>query len=38
MHFVPSMLKAFLAYPSNINTAALRLVFCSGEALPAGAG
>lgn len=32
-HFVPSVLKLFLAAP-KIETLPLRLVFCSGEALP----
>ncbi len=32
-HFVPSVLKLFLATP-KIETLPLRLVFCSGEALP----
>jgi amino acid adenylation domain-containing protein len=32
-HFVPSVLKLFLACP-RIETLPLRLVFCSGEALP----
>ncbi|MFE6774979.1 amino acid adenylation domain-containing protein [Streptomyces sp. NPDC057702] len=34
-HFVPSMLRAFLAEPTLPTTSALRAVVCSGEALPA---
>ena len=34
LHFVPSMLAAFLAVPASAGIA-LRAVFCSGEALPA---
>ena len=36
LHFVPSMLKAFLSYHCNDIPEALRMVFCSGEALPVG--
>ena len=36
IHFVPSMLKTFLDYQCNSIPQGLRLVFCSGEALPAG--
>ncbi|MFJ9113820.1 non-ribosomal peptide synthetase [Streptomyces sp. NPDC102283] len=36
-HFVPSMLAEFLATPALARAcSSLRLVFCSGEALPAG--
>lgn len=35
MHFVPSMLRAMLGTPDWANCQSLRLVFCSGEALPA---
>ncbi|MFJ6380973.1 amino acid adenylation domain-containing protein [Kitasatospora sp. NPDC092039] len=35
LHFVPAMLRAFLAtVPADTPPAALRLVLCSGEALP----
>ncbi|WP_173390853.1 non-ribosomal peptide synthetase, partial [Actinomadura litoris] len=34
MHFVPSMLEAFLAEPSAGRCGGLRYVVCSGEALP----
>ncbi|RJL21417.1 non-ribosomal peptide synthetase, partial [Bailinhaonella thermotolerans] len=34
MHFVPSMLTAFLAEPAAAGCDSLRRVFCSGEALP----
>lgn len=34
MHFVPSMLRRFLAEPGVAACTALRQVFCSGEALP----
>ncbi|WP_102418905.1 non-ribosomal peptide synthetase [Mycobacterium sp. 4858] len=34
MHFVPSMLRRFLAEPGVAACATLRRVFCSGEALP----
>nr|WP_237514660.1 non-ribosomal peptide synthase/polyketide synthase [Streptomyces sp. SID4945] len=34
-HFVPSMLRAFLAEPTVPGCASLRQVMCSGEALPA---
>jgi amino acid adenylation domain-containing protein len=34
-HFVPSMLRRFLAEPGVARCAGLRRVFCSGEALPA---
>ncbi|MYX24502.1 non-ribosomal peptide synthetase, partial [Streptomyces sp. SID8380] len=34
-HFVPSMLRAFLAEPTAPGCASLRRVVCSGEALPA---
>lgn len=34
IHFVPSMLKLFLDNPSAAKCTSLRLVFCSGEALP----
>ncbi|MFF2026911.1 AMP-binding protein [Streptomyces sp. NPDC058171] len=33
VHFVPSMLEAFLAEPSAVRCAGLRRVVCSGEAL-----
>ncbi|WP_427923869.1 non-ribosomal peptide synthase/polyketide synthase [Streptomyces sp. cg40] len=33
-HFVPSMLRAFLAEPSAAECTGLRQVMCSGEALP----
>ncbi|MEU7133045.1 amino acid adenylation domain-containing protein [Streptomyces sp. NPDC046261] len=35
VHFVPSMLKGFLAEPSAERCRSLRRVICSGEALPA---
>jgi pristinamycin I synthase-3/4 len=35
VHFVPSMLEAFLLEPEAAHCCALRHVFCSGEALPA---
>ncbi|MEO3869999.1 amino acid adenylation domain-containing protein [Nonomuraea sp. B12E4] len=35
VHFVPSMLRAFLADPDAAGCAGLRRVICSGEALPA---
>ncbi|GAA1000928.1 hypothetical protein GCM10009555_104660 [Acrocarpospora macrocephala] len=35
VHFVPSMLRAFLDEPTAAGCAALRRVMCSGEALPA---
>ncbi len=35
VHFVPSMLDAFLGEPSAGRCASLRRVFCSGEVLPA---
>jgi amino acid adenylation domain-containing protein len=35
VHFVPSMLRAFLENPRVARCAALRRVICSGEALPA---
>ncbi|MFC7615194.1 amino acid adenylation domain-containing protein [Actinokineospora soli] len=35
VHFVPSMLRAFLAEPTAADCDGLRLVVCSGEALPA---
>lgn len=35
MHFVPSMLRRFLAEPDAANCTGLRRVFCSGEALGA---
>lgn len=35
VHFVPSMLRAFLAHPGARQCAGLRRAFCSGEALPA---
>ncbi|MFI8860667.1 amino acid adenylation domain-containing protein [Streptomyces prasinus] len=34
VHFVPSMLRAFLADPAAADCTGLRRVFCSGEALP----
>nr|WP_268879070.1 non-ribosomal peptide synthetase [Albitalea terrae] len=34
LHFVPSMLQAFLAHPDMGGCASLRRVVCSGEALP----
>ncbi|MGD1236892.1 amino acid adenylation domain-containing protein [Mycobacterium seoulense] len=34
MHFVPSMMRRFLAEPGVAGCTALRQVFCSGEALP----
>ncbi len=34
MHFVPSMLRRFLAEPGVARCTTLRQVFCSGEALP----
>jgi len=34
IHFVPSMLSAFLEYPDLARCRSLRLVFCSGEVLP----
>ncbi|UXA07682.1 amino acid adenylation domain-containing protein [Mycobacterium sp. SMC-2] len=34
MHFVPSMMRRFLAEPGAAACTALRQVFCSGEALP----
>ena len=34
MHFVPSMLQAFVEEPGLADCRALRQVFCSGEALP----
>ncbi|WP_395682720.1 amino acid adenylation domain-containing protein [Inquilinus sp.] len=34
LHFVPSMLQAFLEQPGIDRLASLRLLFCSGEALP----
>lgn len=36
MHFVPSMLRRFLAEPGVAACTKLRQVFCSGEALPYG--
>lgn len=36
MHFVPSMLAAFLDEPRAATVTSLTRVFCSGEALPAG--
>ncbi|MEU6406697.1 amino acid adenylation domain-containing protein [Streptomyces sp. NPDC046985] len=36
LHFVPSMLDAFLAAPPTGDLSSLRHVFCSGEALTAG--
>ena len=39
IHFVPSMLEAFLEEPDlERRTASLRRVYCSGEALPAALG
>ncbi|TLW90608.1 amino acid adenylation domain-containing protein [Saccharomonospora piscinae] len=35
VHFVPSMLRAFLAEPAIRRCSSLRRVICSGEALPA---
>lgn len=35
VHFVPSMLRAFLAHPKAGECGWLRRAFCSGEALPA---
>ncbi|BBX24154.1 hypothetical protein MTER_35650 [Mycolicibacter terrae] len=35
MHFVPSMLRRFLAEPAAVSCSGLRRVFCSGEALTA---
>ncbi|BBH13306.1 non-ribosomal peptide synthetase [Chromobacterium haemolyticum] len=35
LHFVPSMLDAFLLEPASAGCASLRRVLCSGEALPA---
>ncbi|QKV90496.1 amino acid adenylation domain-containing protein [Streptomyces sp. NA02950] len=35
-HFVPSVLQVFLREPDAAACTALRAVFCSGEALPAG--
>ncbi|MCW3816571.1 amino acid adenylation domain-containing protein, partial [Micromonospora sp. DR5-3] len=35
LHFVPSMLQAFLAEPAAAGCTGLRRVICSGEALPA---
>ncbi|WP_344549109.1 amino acid adenylation domain-containing protein [Actinomadura fulvescens] len=37
VHFVPSMLEAFLAEPAAAGCAGLRRVICSGEALPSSA-
>ncbi|WP_343715152.1 amino acid adenylation domain-containing protein [Inquilinus sp.] len=34
LHFVPSMLRAFLQEPAAAGCTGLRRVFCSGEALP----
>ncbi|WP_047230584.1 AMP-binding protein, partial [Pseudomonas brassicacearum] len=34
LHFVPSMLRAFVEEPSLVNCHSLRQVFASGEALP----
>ncbi|MEV7969457.1 non-ribosomal peptide synthase/polyketide synthase [Sphaerisporangium sp. NPDC088356] len=36
VHFVPSMLRAFLEDPGAARCSGLRRVMCSGEALPAG--
>ncbi|MEU4510598.1 amino acid adenylation domain-containing protein [Nonomuraea wenchangensis] len=36
VHFVPSMLRAFLADPDAARCTGLRRVICSGEELPAG--
>ncbi len=35
LHFVPSMLQAFVAHPDSAQCHSLRQVICSGEALPA---
>ncbi|WP_416422489.1 amino acid adenylation domain-containing protein [Pseudomonas sp. App30] len=35
LHFVPSMLQAFMAEPDVARCTSLRLIVCSGEALPA---
>nr|UYH37519.1 amino acid adenylation domain-containing protein [Myxococcaceae bacterium MCy9487] len=35
LHFVPSMLRAFLEHPDLSGCSSLRRVFCSGEGLPA---
>ncbi|NJC70661.1 amino acid adenylation domain-containing protein [Planosporangium thailandense] len=35
VHFVPSMLRPFLAEPAAVSCTGLRRVICSGEALPA---
>ncbi|WP_144160831.1 non-ribosomal peptide synthetase, partial [Paraburkholderia sp. BCC1885] len=35
VHFVPSMLQAFVAHADVARCAGLRRIFCSGEALPA---
>jgi len=35
LHFVPSMLQAFVAHPDSAQCHSLRQVMCSGEALPA---
>ncbi|SFB04739.1 non-ribosomal peptide synthase domain TIGR01720/amino acid adenylation domain-containing protein [Amycolatopsis marina] len=35
VHFVPSMLRAFVAEPASGHCTSLRRVICSGEALPA---
>lgn len=35
IHFVPSMLQAFMAYPVAAACQGLRRIICSGEALPA---
>ncbi|MGE6917445.1 amino acid adenylation domain-containing protein [Achromobacter kerstersii] len=35
VHFVPSMLAAFMAYEAAARCASLRRILCSGEALPA---
>ncbi|WP_433325335.1 non-ribosomal peptide synthase/polyketide synthase [Spirillospora sp. CA-294931] len=37
VHFVPSMLEAFLAEPAAADCTSLERVICSGEALPASA-
>ncbi|MEU0430035.1 AMP-binding protein, partial [Streptomyces canus] len=37
VHFVPSMLEAFLAEPAAVGCGSLRRVICSGEALPVSA-
>ncbi|MDR6232870.1 amino acid adenylation domain-containing protein/non-ribosomal peptide synthase protein (TIGR01720 family) [Pseudomonas psychrotolerans] len=37
LHFVPSMLQAFLQEPSAASCASLKRIVCSGEALPADA-